>query len=290
MTISNFMTKFSASYTGVLPTAPYANARPGYTAEVEFECDPHEYGNETLLAFISGKQKELQEICYTNFKGDESKAIVERINRERLEFRFYYMKDGSPVPSVTSILGVDKDWFVEAEKLRILASESNVRHGLVREYIKTGKMPLEPSSVDGIEFDYMLSKKAGIEVNGMGFLNFIEAYPLTNMQNGEPVISEEHRYGGTPDFWCVPKANEKEEIKAESTCCDVKRTPDVHENMMQIAAYIKASGKECKQMLVIPINDKTKQGFSKPIVSSAVDKYFGMFLKKRADFKKRYGI
>ena len=278
--------KVSASYTGVLPTAPYANARPGYAAEVEFESE-----NGTLEeALISETQKRLQEVCYTNFKNDESKAIVERINRERLEFKFYYLDDGTPVPSVTSVLGVDKDWFVEAEALRLLASEGSVRHAVIAEYIKTGKMPDDPAKIDGVEFEWMLCKKAGIDINGLGFLSFLEKYPLGKMENGEKVISAEYRYGGTPDFWCVPEANEKEEIKAVLTCCDVKRTADVHENMMQIAAYIKASSRDIQQMLVIPINDKTKQGWSKPLVSAAVDKYFGMFLKKRENFKKRYGI
>ena len=276
--------KVSASYTGVLPTAPYANARPGYAAEVEFESK-----NDILdEALISETQKKLQDVCYANFKNDESKAIVERINRERLEFRFYYLDDGTPVPAVTSVLSVDKDWFVEADILRLLACEGTVRHALIAEYIKTAKMPDDPAKIDGVEFEWMLCKKAGIDVNGFGFLNFLEKYPLGKMENGEKVISVEHRYGGTPDFWCVPEG--KDDIQAVPTCVDVKRTADVHENMMQIAAYIKASGRDVPQMLVIPINDKTKQGWSKPLVSTAVDKYFGMFLKKRENFKKRYGI
>ena len=71
----------------------------------------------------------------------------------------------------------------------------------------------------------------------------------------------------------------------------MKRTPEKAKNFQLIAAYSKLDGMEpVEQMMVVPLNDKTEQGFSKPIIETNVEKYFELFLFKRKEFQKVYGI
>ena len=105
---------------------------------------------------------------------------------------------------------------------------------------------------------------------------------MEKLENGDSVTNEKDRYAGTPDGYAV--------VAGVPTIFDIKRTPEKVKNFMQMSAYAKACGKKIEQMMIIPLNDKTEQGFSKPIVSSDIDKYFELFLYKRKDFKKVYGI
>ena len=74
------------------------------------------------------------------------------------------------------------------------------------------------------------------------------------------------------------------------TVFDVKRTPDKVKNGMQLAAYCKALG--YRQEVVVPLNNKTEQKFSKPVVydEQSLSGYYKMFMQKRKSFTKRYGL
>ena len=60
---------------------------------------------------------------------------------------------------------------------------------------------------------------------------------------------------------------------------------DKNKWFMQLAAYNKPRG--IKRMVVIHIGPKAKQT---PYVEDDVDKYYAMFMEKRAEFKERFGI
>jgi len=116
----------------------------------------------------------------------------------------------------------------------------------------------------------------------------LEKYPIKDMKNGESSVNLVHRYGGTPDFTGTPDFKGVDPIP---TLFDVKRTPDKVKNFKQMSAYIKMRGYDhIKQMAILPLNDKTQQGFSKPKVETRIENYFGMFLKDREGFKNRFGI
>lgn len=274
--------KISAGFSGVIATGSYQNARPSYTAEVEFELvDDME---SVALGTIDDFQKSLQEICYRNFKQDEQTQTIERIQRERRDFRIY---EGG-FPSVTSILNWDADFWVTAVELQQYASQSQLCHAQVAEYIKTGEWkPAE--EIDGTWSDLVIVKKGELKlpVSGWSFPDFLKKYPVKDMANGEPIVSKEHKFGGTPDIRVCYYEGKK-------TLADVKRTVQKVKNFKQIAAYIIAEEENgespYEQMMIIVLNDKTKQGFSKPIISTEISQYKQMFLKDREDFKKRYGI
>ena len=269
--------KVSASFSGVIATGSYQNARPGYSAEVEFEVEG------AVFDAIDDNQKKLQKICYQNFKQDEQAQIVERIQRERQDFRMY-----GDFPSVTSILNWDVDFWVTAIELQQYASQGQLVHAQVAEYIETGEWkPAE--QIDGTWSDLVIVKKGELQlpVSGWSFPDFLKKYPITKMACGKPIVSNKYKFGGTPDIRVCYYEGKK-------TLADVKRTSRKLKDFKQIAAYIIAEEENgespYEQMMVIVLNDKTKQGFSKPIISKEISRYKQMFLKDRDNFKKRYGI
>ncbi len=285
--------KISAGFSGVISTGSYENMRPSFFTEQEFEIDEADLDPAGILNLIRAKQKLLFDINEQNFEQVNIEATVKRINKERAEFRFYYDETGAPMPSVTSFLNVDKDWFVDAAHLRIIACEGQLRHALLAEWVTTKKMPDSAKDIKGVFTDYVVCKKAGINVDGHGILGFFEKYKFKNLEVGKPTINKERRYGGTPDVWGTPEdnpVNRKDGLLPEFSCLDAKRTADLHENMQQMSCYVKADGRGAKQMITLPISDRTKQGFSKPLVSQSVDKYFEIAMQKRDGFKKRYGV
>lgn len=267
--------KISAGFSGVISKGSFENARPSYTAEIETEIPS--VGDITLL------QQQLQDVCLSNFKRDEERLIVERIARERKDMRFY----GS-YPSVTSIIGWDADFFVSPEQLTQYASHGSLYHAQVEYYIRTGKWE-DVEHIEGTWSDLVIVKKGdlGLIVNDYDFPAFLKKYPIKDMQVGKEIKSEVYKFGGTPDIRiCI--------YDGKKTLADVKRTPDKVKHFKQCAAYIIAEEENgespYEQMMLIPANGKTEQGFSKPVVSQEINQFKQMFLRDRELFQKRFGI
>jgi hypothetical protein len=281
--------KVSAGFSGKIATGSFQNMNPSFFAEETFEIDDgcvvvndllmQQCSGPNPLKMIKERQIELQAICYANFEQEAHKAKIRKIQEDRKDFRWY-----GEYPSVTSILGYDADFFVEDNDLKQYASQGNIIHAQVAEFIKTGEWK-SPDKIEGTTPDLFILKTGSLSLSldGWDFPAFLKKYPLTGMKNGNALINDAHQYGGTYDL---------EGIYSEiPTLCDVKRTTDKVKNLMQMAAYSKCSGMEhIKQIMVIPLNDKTDQGFSKPTVSVEIDKYFELFIAKRKEFKKVYGI
>lgn len=266
--------KISSSFTGVINRGSYENSRPGFAVEVEFETDDP--------VDVSQRQKELQKICYDNFKICESQAIIERIQKERVDIRFY-----GDYPSVSSIVNWDADMFLPPEKLQQYASLGNLFHAQAAHFLKTGEWK-KAEDIEGTWSDLVIVRKGDLklEVGGWDFPSFLKKYPVEKMEAGEPKTSHKHKIGGTPDV-------RKCFYQGKKTLADFKRTPDKLKNFKQIAGYVlleEDNGEEpYEQLMIIPANDKTEQGFSKPIVTTEVQQYKTMFLKDREAFRKRFG-
>lgn len=286
--------KIKAEYSGVLPTGSYQNARPGFSAEVELDYEGVLDGSEYLKC-VDAHQKQLHKLCYDNFKECEQQAVIEKIQRERQDFRWYPDPGGVLMPSVSSIIGFDSDMFVSPEDLQQYASQSNLAHAQVAHFIKTGEWK-EAKELPEIWADLVIVTKGklGLETNGWSFPDFLKKYPIKDMENGEPSINLEHRYGGTCDFIGVPEfagAKGFEDVRPVKTLWDVKRTADKVKNFKQMAAYCHlAKYKGIEQIGIVVLNNKTEQGFSKPIIETRVEEYFQMFLRDREAFKKRFSI
>lgn len=272
--------KISASFQGVIPTGSYQNSRPAFGAEETFEIDI----DGSVDKIIEMRQKQLEEICYKNFEAEALKAKIIKIRNDRKDFRFYQLPNGEEVPSVTSILNYDSEFLVSDEELKQYASQGNIIHAQVSEFISTGVWK-EPKDIEGTTADLFILKKGslGLSLDGWDFQAFLKKYPITDMTNGIACINAEHKYGGTPDLIGT--------YEGKKTICDIKRTPEKVKNFIQMAAYAKClNGLGIEQMMIIPLNDKTEQGFSKPMISSDIEKYFELFLYKRREFRKIYDI
>lgn len=279
--------KVSSQFSGVISRGSFENSRPGFSAEVEFEFDGLMDGIE-FQKNIDTHQKILQKLCYDNFKTCEQQAIIERINREREDLRIIII-DGKPHPSVTSVIGFDSDMYCSPEDLAQYASQSNICHSQVEHFISTGEW-VEAKEIPDTWSDIVIVTKGNLhlETNGWSFPDFLKKYPITGMKNATRSHNSEHVYCGGPDFIGIPDFEGAEKVP---TIFDVKRTVDKVKNFKQMAAYSKMKGYEdIKQICIVPLNNKTQQGFSKPQVETRLDQYFQMFLKDRRAFQNRFGV
>jgi len=274
--------RLGGSIQGVIATGSYQNLRPSFTWEETIE-DCQLTDDE-----IKARIQELHCSAFTMLKEAEQKAIIDRIQRERQDLRFVVSPKGNILPSVTSIINYDADFFVAPEDLVQYAAQGKIIDARVKHYIKTGKW-VEPKEISDNWTDIVILTKGNLRlaVDAGDFPGFIKKYPCKDMKVGERFFYDEEGYCGEPDFFCVPDFKETEAIP---TIVDVKRTADKIKNGIQLAAYCKKFN--IKQGMVVPLNDKTGQGFSKPIIYNEKDLegYFKIFKAKQREFKKRYGI
>lgn len=270
--------KVSSGFQGVIPTGSFQNSRPSFNAEVEFEVDTKE---EVSLA-VETMQEELYQICREKFNNVAEQEKIVKIKNDRKDFRFYQSPVGE-LPSVTSILNYDSDFLIPDDELKQYGSQGSIIHAQVADYITTGVWH-KPQEIEGTTADLFILKSGSLSLSldGWDFQSFLKKHPIENLSNGTVVINEHERYAGLPDGFGL--------VGGVLTIFDIKRTPEKTKNFMQMAAYAKASGKDIKQMMIIPLNDKTEQGFSKPIISTDINKYYELFQFKRKEFRKIYGI
>lgn len=278
--------RIEASFSGVLPVASYANLKPGFCASAEFEQDFNT--EEEYKICIESQQQELQSICYQNFEREAEKARIQKITEDLKNFRFYEV-DGEKYPSVTSIIGYDKNWFnITDDELRQLSAQGNLIDAEWKHLVKTGKYIPNSELLECTAWRHLLKNGSKqLSLDGWNILGFLEKYPLKNMEVGNIVINKKQKYAGTPDIICI--------YDGVKTLVDIKRTKSETENFMQMAAYAKCLGMEdVKQMMIIPMKPEadggTKQGFSKPTISDQIDRYYELFLYKRNQVKEIYGV
>ena len=272
--------KISGGISATIATGSYQNLKPAFLWEETLtDC-------ELTDKEIRDRIQTLYNKSFALLKEAEQKATVERINRERKDIRFY---DG--YPSITSIIGWDAEFYISPEDLAQYASQGNLTHTQVVHFITTSKW-VEPKDIEGTWADIVILKKGKLQLSlsGWDFPAFLKQYPLEKMENGVTVKSHKHKFAGTPDI-------RKCFYQDKKTLADVKRTPDKLKNFKQMAAYILAEEEQGEkpydQMMIIPLNNKTKQGFSKPIICEGRDKikqYQDMFLRDRQNFKARFGV
>lgn len=276
--------KVSASYSGKLPTGDYANANPFFMAEVEYET---EAVGEQAEKEIDTNQQRLHAICYRNFKIVAERSHIEKLKNDMKGFRFYQTENGD-YPSVTTILTPEFKAWIGDEELKIATSEGNIAHARAAHYISTGEW-VDPKKLEGVANDLMVCRGRVLEM--WNFPALIEKYPIKEMKNGRVLYNHTEKYAGTNDAECLYPLMGAKDGDYVPTIIDFKRTADRDKNFSQMAAYSKCQGMEhIKQMMIIETNIDNQQGFSKPITSSSIDRYFEVFQHKRAEFRKTYGV
>jgi len=274
--------KISGGISGVIATGSFQNLRPSFSWEETIEdCSMTDIE-------INDRIKELYNKGFAMLKEAEQKAIVERIQRERKDLRFIISEKGNILPSVTSIINFDADFFVSPEELSQYASQGNIIDAKVKHYIETKKW-VAGKDLQDLWTDIVILTKGSLklDIDVGDFPMFLEKYPITDMKVGERFMFDEEGYCGEPDFIGMPDFKEALKIP---TIFDVKRTPDKIKNGMQISAYCKYH--KIKQGIIVPLNDKTNQGYSKSVIydEKSLEGFFKMFKEKQKDFKQRYNV
>lgn len=268
---------------GVINTGAFANLRPAFPLE-EIYSDVDFTDKE-----IKNRALELYDISRSLFDMVKSSEEIKRIEIERKDLRFLPDPEtGIIVPSSTSVIGWDADFFVLAIELSQYAAQSTIVHEKVAYYIETGQW-VKAKDLQDIWAEIVIVTKGNLklELETGDFPGFLKKYPITEMKNCIRLFNKIDLYCGLPDFEGIPDFKGAEKVRS---VFDVKRTPDKIKDGMQLASYAKMLG--VKQGIIVPLNAKTEQNYSKPQVydKKTLEGYYKLFLRKRSDFKKRYQI
>src|SRR3990167_10941137 len=172
--------KISGGISGVIATGSFQNLRPSFSWEETIEdCSMTDIE-------INDRIKELYNKGFAMLKEAEQKAIVERIQRERKDLRFIISEKGNILPSVTSIIGYDADFFVSPEELSQYASQGNILHAKVEHFIKTKEWVLA-KALQEVWTDIVILTKGNLklEVDVGDLPEVLKKYTITEMKNGE---------------------------------------------------------------------------------------------------------
>jgi hypothetical protein len=276
--------KISVSFTGVISTGEFENERPLFALEDEFNGDDNG---------MIKRQEEMYGFCRNLFDKVQRESVTKKLEKIRKDLRFY-PRNNEQYPSVTSVIGWDSDYFVSEEDLLQYAAQGEINH-LKLNYFIEKKEWFEAKKIPEAHFHIVILKKGNLRLpeDSGNLPAFIEKYPISFIDSEKVVFNDEHKYAGRRDAYGSIILNEewnKLKVKDVPTLFDLKRHKDDIKNFKQMAAYAKASPEKIEQLVIIPINDDTKQGFSKPTITQDIDAYFKMFLQDRNQFKKRFGI
>lgn len=290
--------EIAASFTGKISTGSFENESPFFSVKEILELDDIQDA-QVDDGDIEARQKELQAMCYGQFKRHAEQAYAERISKLYKEIRFYDGKDGLKYPSVTSILNMDEQLFISPDELSQYAARGTVIHKQAEIFLKTGEWK-SPKDIAEVAPCYLTVIKGslGLDMEDVDFRGLIKEYPIKPVILEGVAINHEYRYGGRFDILCLIEASNAgkwakvEGIKFDvPTLLDIKTgaTLDKTKGFTQQAAYAKATD-VVQQIGLLHLNKENKCGYSAPVTSTNLDRYWALFAKKREDFKNRYAI
>jgi hypothetical protein len=270
--INNMRVKeITVSLSGVIPVAAYENLRPGFSITVE------PIDGESPDKIIA----ECQQYLHAIFENESNRGKADLIDKQYSNIRFYE-KDGKKYPSVTSIIGWDKEWKVTEDELRQYASRGTIVGKIVEHYLSKGEW-IDPAQVPSLREDVSILMSGSLmftweQCSHKLFLEqFAKLIKAEKVQ--ETVFNDENLYAGTYDILGLYD--------------DVRSLMDVKcggWNMMQLAAYAVCL-EDVEQLVVLPVGPTdNKCGYKRPVFCDTIGKEFEEFLKARAKFKKRFGV
>ena len=282
--------EIQASFTGTIPKGSFENEKPFYSLK---EIITLEEGDTLYDEEVIERQKLLHEICYQQFQKQSETAYLDRIKKEYQNIRFY-----GDYPSVTSIIGWDADFRISQEELSQYGARGTIKHKQAEIYLTTGEW-LDPLKIPEVYPELVIVRKGSLRLSmeGFNFIGFYKDYPFKVIDVELEVINDKHRYGGRLDIICVIESSNKGKWdKIEGVLFDVPTILDIKTGQIDKAKHLSQQTaywhceKDVKQVGLIPLNDSTQQGFSKPIIETDRDRWWPFFLDKREKFKQRYGV
>lgn len=256
---------------GVIPTSSYENLRPSFDMTVV----PEE-GEDATTIF-----KNLQGYLHQLFEQESNRGKADLIDRQYSNIRFRE-KDGKKYPSVTSILGWDKDWHITDDELRQYASRGTIMDALVTVFLTTGKW-FDPTELQSLREDVSVLMSGGLMLTWEQCSH--KAFMATYRKKIEAeafhgtVFNDEVLYSGEWDILG--------RYDGVRSIMDIKHGQF---DMRQLAAYAICE-KDIEQLVILPVGPTdNKCGYKRPVVCDTIQKEFEEFLKARAKFKQRFGI
>lgn len=288
--------EIAASFTGKISTGSYENESPFFSAKEIVEFD---VSDEDTDSWIRLRQQDLHKICYSQFKRHAEQAYAERIAKEYQNIRFYDGKDGLKYPSVTSIIGMDEQFFISPDELAQYGARGTVIHKQIEIFLMTGEWK-KPMDIAEVAPCYLTVVKGslGLDMEDVDFRAFYAEYPFKVISLESTVLNHEHRYGGRVDIQCIIDSKSPgkwakiEGVKFDvPTILDVKSstTLDKMKGLTQQAAYAKAV-EGIQQVGLIHLTKDNKCGYATPQITTNLERYWALFAKKREDFRLRYAI
>lgn len=263
--------EITVSLSGVIPVAAYENLRPGFSITVEPE------NGEDRDKIIS----ELRQYLHGVFENEANRGKADLIDKQYANIRFYE-KDGKKYPSVTSILGWDKDWKITEDELQQYASRGNILDAIVTTYLQTGKWP-DPLEMPALREDVSILMSGSLNFiwENCSYKKFMEIYgPKIKAETYQhTVFNDENLYAGTSDI-----VGEFDGIRS---VMDIKSGGF---DMRQLAAYAMCE-KDIEQLVVLFVGPTDNQcGYKKPVICDTIQNEYREFLKARAKFRQRFGV
>lgn len=273
------------SKSGVISKAAYENLRPSYSFTAEL--DDGEKVEEAL--------KHIKEIIDGQFALDEYQAKVDLIEKQYQSLRLYDF-NGTKYPSITSILGWEKEWWIPEGELSQYRSMGTIIHAVFEDAIMTFQKSKEliwkePEEFPKLKDDIAIVKTGNLELdwNDYSYKTFGEKFipELGEVLAIEhTVINDEIKTAGTLDLIAPFGKDQKLSI------IDLK-TGDY--DWRQLAFYGNTwsvlNKREIEQMVIFPLGrTDNKCGYKKPITNDDIPGEWKEMLKARETFKKRFGI
>lgn len=269
----------TASYTGKISTGSFENESPFFSLQETWS------GN-MALDRIAARQEFLSRQCYDKFLECENRAMIERIQRQRKDIRFYPVGKES-YPSITSIIGWDKDFFISEEDLVQYAARGTIFHKQAEIYLNTGVWK-EANDIPEVHRELVVVKKGSLSLNidGYGLEGFCSKYKLVTADTEQVSYNHTHKYAGRRDW--------KGTIDGVPSLVDWKTSQKIDKNyaLQQLAAHLHCpDNDDVQQVMAVPVNNDTVQKFSKPLVMKReeLEDYWQAFLRSRENFKYRFG-
>lgn len=263
--------EITVGLSGVIPVAAYENLRPSFSMTVEPVNgeDPKE-----VVAV-------LQQYLHDVFEHESNRGKADLIDKQYANIRFYE-KDGKKYPSVTSIIGWDKDWHVTEDELRQYGSRGSIMDVIVTEFLQTGKW-IDPLTIPSLKEDVSILMSGSLRFTWetCSHKSFMEKYrnKIKAEKFQQAVFNDENLYAGMYDILGL--------FEGSKSIMDIKSGGF---DMRQLAAYAICE-KDIEQLVILPIGPTdNKCGHKKPIICNTIQAEFREFLKARAKFKQRFGI
>lgn len=262
------LTKLTFSNKKTINTGNYENENPMASITVEFEQS--QLPKDTVLSEFCDSQFEYM-VSRVNalLKAEEEKI---KNPKSPLSHHRVTVINGVSYPHVTSIITPITPLIPDIDK-----------HGEVgtyldqafKSYIEEGVFALPQNDLSDKWLDML---KECVLKMGKRMDAIKDKIELKN--HSIKIVNNEHVYCGEMDA--------EGKYEGEAAIFDCKKTKTLDKNMvekyfMQISAYAKAYSKDVKCLVILsPYKD--------PVVTRETDKYFDMFLAKRAAYKEIYGI